>query len=42
VEAPSQLLEEWAWDAGVLQTFALNADGEPIPADLVAGDEAGR
>jgi thimet oligopeptidase len=36
VEAPSQLLEEWAWDAGVLQTFALNAEGEPIPADLVA------
>ena len=36
VEAPSQLLEEWAWDAGVLQTFAQNADGEPIPADLVA------
>ena len=36
VEAPSQLLEEWAWDAGVLQTFATNADGEPIPADLVA------
>jgi thimet oligopeptidase len=36
VEAPSQLLEEWAWDAGVLQTFARNADGEPIPAELVA------
>ena len=36
VEAPSQLLEEWAWDAGVLQTFAKNAAGEPIPADLVA------
>jgi thimet oligopeptidase len=36
VEAPSQLLEEWAWDAGVLQTFAHNADGEPIPAELVA------
>ncbi|HET9996881.1 MAG TPA: M3 family metallopeptidase [Nocardioides sp.] len=36
VEAPSQLLEEWAWDPGVLQTFAVNADGEPIPADLVA------
>jgi thimet oligopeptidase len=36
VEAPSQLLEEWAWDAGVLQTFARNAEGEPIPADLVA------
>jgi len=36
VEAPSQLLEEWAWDANVLQTFARNTDGEPIPADLVA------
>ncbi|MFS0713051.1 M3 family metallopeptidase [Microbacterium sp. 2P01SA-2] len=35
VEAPSQLLEEWAWDAGVLATFARDADGEPIPADLV-------
>ena len=36
VEAPSQMLEEWAWDADVLQTFALSASGEPIPADLVA------
>ncbi|WP_193754826.1 M3 family metallopeptidase [Microbacterium testaceum] len=36
VEAPSQLLEEWAWDAGVLASFALNDAGEPIPADLVA------
>jgi thimet oligopeptidase len=36
VEAPSQMLEEWAWDADVLPTFATNADGEPIPADLVA------
>jgi thimet oligopeptidase len=36
VEAPSQMLEEWAWDADVLRTFATNADGEPIPADLVA------
>ncbi len=35
VEAPSQLLEEWAWDADVLRTFARNADGVPIPADLV-------
>jgi thimet oligopeptidase len=35
VEAPSQLLEEWAWDADVLASFAANADGEPIPADLV-------
>lgn len=35
VEAPSQLLEEWAWDAGVLASFAVNDAGEPIPADLV-------
>jgi thimet oligopeptidase len=36
VEAPSQMLEEWAWDAAVLQTFALNGAGEPIPSELVA------
>jgi thimet oligopeptidase len=36
VEAPSQLLEEWAWDAGVLEGFALDEDGVAIPADLVA------
>ena len=36
VEAPSQMLEEWAWDADILQTFATNEHGEPIPADLVA------
>jgi thimet oligopeptidase len=35
VEAPSQMLEEWAWDADVLATFARNAEGETIPADLV-------
>ncbi|MDT4894651.1 MAG: thimet oligopeptidase [Pseudonocardiales bacterium] len=35
VEAPSQMLEEWAWDADVLRTFATDADGNPIPADLV-------
>ena len=34
VEAPSQMLEEWAWDPQVLATFAINADGEPLPADL--------
>ena len=27
------MLEEWAWDADVLRTFATNAAGEPIPAD---------
>jgi len=36
VEAPSQLLEEWAWDAEVLASFAVNDAGEPLPADLVA------
>ena len=36
VEAPSQMLEEWAWDHDVLATFATDASGEPIPAELVA------
>ncbi|HEX3679591.1 MAG TPA: M3 family metallopeptidase [Galbitalea sp.] len=35
VEAPSQMLEEWAWDPDVLATFAINDAGEPIPAELV-------
>ena len=35
VEAPSQLLEEWAWDAEVLASFTAGPDGEPIPAELV-------
>ena len=46
VEAPSQMLEEWAWDAGVLASFATDDDGKPIPADLVstmsAANELGR
>jgi len=46
VEAPSQMLEEWAWDADVLQTFAVAADGSPIPASLVermrAAEEFGK
>lgn len=41
VEAPSQLLEEWAWDTEVLQTFARNEAGEPIPANLVAAMRRG-
>ncbi len=35
VETPSQLYEEWAWDPTILQTFAKNAQGEAIPAELV-------
>jgi thimet oligopeptidase len=36
VEAPSQMLEEWTWDAGVLQTFARHyKTNEPIPTALV-------
>jgi len=46
VEAPSQMLEEWAWDPDVLRTFATNAEGEAIPAELVermrAADDFGK
>src|SRR6478735_2729824 len=46
VEAPSQMLEEWAWDPGVLRSFATDSQGEPIPEDLVrrmrAADEFGK
>ncbi|MFF0497367.1 M3 family metallopeptidase [Nocardia aobensis] len=35
VEAPSQMLEEWAWDATILATFAVDETGAPIPAELV-------
>lgn len=47
VEAPSQLLEEWIWDAAVLRRFAKHhKTGEPIPAELVekmrAADAFGR
>ena len=37
VEAPSQMLEEWTWDASVLRTFARHRDtGERIPAEVVS------
>ncbi|MEO9322521.1 M3 family metallopeptidase [Nocardioides sp. C4-1] len=46
VEAPSQMLEEWAWDADILRLFATDDAGEPIPADLVramrASDDFGK
>lgn len=36
VEAPSQMLENWAYDLATLQTFAKHeTSGEPIPATLV-------
>jgi thimet oligopeptidase len=42
VEAPSQLLEEWAWDTDVLRSFATDESGEPIPAELVERMRAAR
>lgn len=37
IEAPSQLLEEWAQDPGVLRSFARHYEtGEPIPEELIA------
>jgi thimet oligopeptidase len=36
VEAPSQMLEEWTWDAPTLQSFARHyKTNEPIPVELV-------
>lgn len=35
VEAPSQMLEEWVWDAQILKTFATNAQDEAIPPSTV-------
>ena len=37
VEAPSQILEEWAWEPDVLQRFARHVEtGESLPADLIS------
>ena len=35
VEAPSQMLEEWVYDYDTLKTFAVDAQGQPIPRALV-------
>jgi len=35
VEAPSQMLENWVYDYDTLARFAVNAQGEAIPRDLV-------
>jgi thimet oligopeptidase len=42
VEAPSQMLEEWVWDAQTLATFARNDKGEVIPPALVEKMAAAR
>lgn len=42
VEAPSQMLEEWVWDADTLASFARNEKGEVIPTSLVNKMRAGR
>lgn len=42
VEAPSQMLEEWVWDADTLASFASNEKGQVIPKSLVEKMRAGR
>ena len=44
VEAPSQMLENWAWDKAVLDTFAADYrdPAKKIPADTIAAMVAAR
>lgn len=43
VEAPSQMLENWIWNAEVLGRFAKHYDtGEPLPAEVLDGLIAAR
>ena len=38
VEAPSQIMENWTWNANVLQRFAKHYEtGNPLPEELVDG-----
>src|SRR5262249_47426428 len=43
VEAPSQMFENWVWDATVLNTFAKHyKTGKPLPKDLLEHMIAGK
>lgn len=42
VEAPSQMLEEWVWNAETLKLLARNEKGEPIPPEMVKAMVAGK
>ena len=42
IESPSTLLEEWVWDYDTLARFAVNAEGQTIPRDLVERMNAAR
>uniref|UniRef100_UPI0030FB9CAD M3 family metallopeptidase n=1 Tax=Hyphomonas sp. TaxID=87 RepID=UPI0030FB9CAD len=42
IEAPSQMLQNWVWDYDTLAKFAVNADGETIPRELVEKMNAAR
>jgi thimet oligopeptidase len=36
IEAPSQMLENWAWDPGILKRVSANVTtGKPLPDDLI-------
>ena len=42
VEAPSQMLEEWAWNYETLREFAVDDKGHPLPPELVEKMNAAR
>jgi thimet oligopeptidase len=43
IEAPSQMLENWVWDANVLERLSSDAvTGEPLPAALIEKMRAAR